>query len=145
MDLGETKNEKMLRAAAEMHGVDAKSGMWQLDSSFVGRYAEQDAAVTLRLWDRLRIDIVAEECSSIFQLESSLLPVLLDMKQRGVRVDTDKAEQVKKELLSREKTLLKEIKEETGVTVEPWVATSCLLYTSPSPRDGLLSRMPSSA
>src|SRR5680860_1214431 len=27
-------------------------------------------------------------------------------------------------------------------TVLPW---SCLLYTSPSPRDGLLSRMPSSA
>ena len=25
------------------------------------------------------------------------------------------------------------------------VAHSCLLYTSPSPRDGLLSRMPSSA
>ena len=25
------------------------------------------------------------------------------------------------------------------------VLTSCLLYTSPSPRDGLLSRMPSSA
>ena len=25
------------------------------------------------------------------------------------------------------------------------VDTSCLLYTSPSPRDGLLSRMPSSA
>ena len=24
-------------------------------------------------------------------------------------------------------------------------STSCLLYTSPSPRDGLLSRMPSSA
>ena len=28
----------------------------------------------------------------------------------------------------------------------PWVnAQTCLLYTSPSPRDGLLSRMPSSA
>ena len=26
-----------------------------------------------------------------------------------------------------------------------WVAERCLLYTSPSPRDGLLSRMPSSA
>ena len=26
-----------------------------------------------------------------------------------------------------------------------WVDNSCLLYTSPSPRDGLLSRMPSSA
>ena len=27
----------------------------------------------------------------------------------------------------------------------PGVASDCLLYTSPSPRDGLLSRMPSSA
>ena len=27
----------------------------------------------------------------------------------------------------------------------PYPASSCLLYTSPSPRDGLLSRMPSSA
>ena len=28
---------------------------------------------------------------------------------------------------------------------EPEVIEACLLYTSPSPRDGLLSRMPSSA
>ena len=28
---------------------------------------------------------------------------------------------------------------------DPVVTSSCLLYTSPSPRDGLLSRMPSSA
>ena len=28
---------------------------------------------------------------------------------------------------------------------ETYVDLSCLLYTSPSPRDGLLSRMPSSA
>ena len=28
---------------------------------------------------------------------------------------------------------------------EPFTIGSCLLYTSPSPRDGLLSRMPSSA
>ena len=30
-------------------------------------------------------------------------------------------------------------------TADPYVTDSCLLYTSPSPRDGLLSRMPSSA
>ena len=28
---------------------------------------------------------------------------------------------------------------------QPDIETPCLLYTSPSPRDGLLSRMPSSA
>ena len=34
-----------------------------------------------------------------------------------------------------------------AVPVKPWMKRSgcCLLYTSPSPRDGLLSRMPSSA
>ena len=32
-----------------------------------------------------------------------------------------------------------------GSVLSPNVPTSCLLYTSPSPRDGLLSRMPSSA
>ena len=34
------------------------------------------------------------------------------------------------------------VKEDLGITLE---YIPCLLYTSPSPRDGLLSRMPSSA
>ena len=34
---------------------------------------------------------------------------------------------------------------ETVGTRPLWISPSCLLYTSPSPRDGLLSRMPSSA
>ena len=35
-----------------------------------------------------------------------------------------------------------------GITIHSWAGITphtCLLYTSPSPRDGLLSRMPSSA
>ena len=40
----------------------------------------------------------------------------------------------------REKGLIKEIKSDNTP-----VSNGCLLYTSPSPRDGLLSRMPSSA
>src|SRR5680860_618095 len=42
------------------------------------------------------------------------------------------------------RALLREAGEHEGL-VEPLFAYSCLLYTSPSPRDGLLSRMPSSA
>ena len=79
--LSEFKNEKMLRQAAEYFGVDPKSGMWQLPSQFVGPYAEQDAAVTLRLWDRLEQELREDECTGIFELESSLTPLLLDMKR----------------------------------------------------------------
>ena len=32
-----------------------------------------------------------------------------------------------------------------GSSAAGYLAMACLLYTSPSPRDGLLSRMPSSA
>jgi DNA polymerase I-like protein with 3'-5' exonuclease and polymerase domains len=46
------------------------------------------------------------------------------MKTTGVRVDIDRAEQTKKELSKREKVLLEEVKKETGVSIEPWVATS---------------------
>ena len=122
--LSERKDEKILRSAAEEFGVNAKSEMFRLPSRYVGPYAEQDAAVTLRLWERLRTDLVKDECTSIFELETSLIPVLLDMKTKGVRVDMDRAEQTKKELTARERALLKEVKEETGVAIEPLVATS---------------------
>ena len=38
-----------------------------------------------------------------------------------------------------------ELKKVTWPTKQELIANTCLLYTSPSPRDGLLSRMPSSA
>ena len=40
---------------------------------------------------------------------------------------------------------LRETMEETGSEAKVIMPYTCLLYTSPSPRDGLLSRMPSSA
>mgnify|MGYP003111272001 FL=1 len=122
--LGTYKDEKMLKSAAEEFGVDPKSGMWKLPPRYVGAYAEHDAAITLKLWDVLRKDITKEECSGIFELETRLTPLLLDMKTTGVRVDLNKAEQVKKELTTLEKSLVDEIVKETGVTIEPWVATS---------------------
>ena len=43
------------------------------------------------------------------------------------------------------KVPLKIVEQQYGGDVKSEVYTNCLLYTSPSPRDGLLSRMPSSA
>ena len=122
--LGEFKDEKLLKSAADEFGVDPKSGMWKLPPRYVGKYAEQDALITLKLWDNLRKKITQEECSSIFELETSLLPVLFEMKTKGVRVDVDKAHKTKKDLTKIEKSLIDEIVKETGVVVEPWVATS---------------------
>ena len=122
--LKESKSETFLREAAKEWSVDPKAELWKLPASHVGEYAEQDAAVTLRLWHHLRKEITANNLLNIFELETDLFPVLFDMKQKGVRVDLDKAEKIKNDLWSQEKKLRKEIQKLSGHFVEVWSAAS---------------------
>ena len=98
--LQESKSEAQLYEAAKMWGLDPKGELWKLPASHVGEYAEQDAAVTLRLWHYLDIEIKKQNLSNIFELETDLFPVLFKMKQKGVRVDLEKAEKIKNDLLA---------------------------------------------
>jgi len=122
--LGETKNEKILRLEAKGWGLNAKADMWRLPPKFVGEYAEQDAALTLKLWKHFETELNKNELTHIFELETSLIPLMLEMRSRGVRVDLDQAEKTKKDLAKREQQIKDDIKRKTGIRVEPWVATS---------------------
>jgi len=122
--LQESKSETQLYEAAKMWGLDPKGELWKLPASHVGEYAEQDAAVTLRLWHYLDIEIKKQNLTNIFQLETDLFPVLFDMKQKGVRVDLEKAEGIKNDLLAKENKILRSIRKLSGVDVEVWAATS---------------------
>ena len=51
---GERKDESLLREAAHSFGVDPKAEMWKLPANYVGPYAEQDAVLTLKLWQVLK-------------------------------------------------------------------------------------------
>ncbi len=122
--LKETKSEALLYEAAKEWGVNAKAEMWKLPAMYVGPYAEQDADLTLRLWQFFKVEIIKQELSSIFELETRLFPCLLDMKTKGVRVDLEKAEKIKKDLQKKEDFLLFQIKKDTGVDVDIWAAVS---------------------
>ena len=122
--LNEKKDEKTLRAAATDFGLDPKGEMWKLHPRFVGAYAEKDAELTLRLWNQFRIELEQQSLMTVFDLETDLIPVLLDMREKGVKVDVDKAEQTKKDLKDLKQAVLRDIEHDTGITVEPWVATS---------------------
>ena len=122
--LGRRKQEQDLRLAASQHGVDAKSEMWRLQPARVALYAETDAVLTLDLWKVLHKKLDDDGCLSILDLETSLVPVVFEMRKKGVRVDLEKAHKTKKFLLRKEKALLKEVKDETGVDLEPWNARS---------------------
>ena len=122
--LNEKKDEKTLRAVATDFGLDPKGEMWKLHPRFVGAYAEKDAELTLRLWNQFRVELEQQSLMTVFDLETDLIPVLLDMREKGVKVDVDKAEQTKKDLRSLKEAVLRDIEHDTGITVEPWVATS---------------------
>ena len=122
--LGQRKAEEDLRRAASQHGVDAKAEMWKLPAERVANYAEMDATLTLSLWNVLHKKLVEDDCEKILETELALLPMIFEMKRRGVRVDVDKAEQTKKLLQGKEDKLLKEVKDEADIHLEPWNAKS---------------------
>lgn len=122
--LQETKDESLLEEAAQAYGVNPKSEMYKLPPQYVGPYAEQDAALTFRLWQLFKKGIREENIEEIYALETSLLPVLIEMRQRGVRIDLNRAEEVNKKLLKQEEQILNEIKRLYGVRPELWAAAS---------------------
>ena len=122
--VGMGKDESILQAAAKEYGLDAKKDMWRLPAMFVGQYAERDAESTLKLWKRLETELYQEELWDIFNLETKLFPCLVDMRFKGVRVDLDKADKIKKSLINKEQKIINKIKDLTGIEVEIMAARS---------------------
>jgi DNA polymerase I-like protein with 3'-5' exonuclease and polymerase domains len=118
------KDEAVLQAAAKEYGIDAKKDMWKLPSMFVGQYAERDAESTLKLWHRMKVELSDQDLWTIFETETRLFPCLVDMRFKGVRVDVEKADKIKKELMDKENKIINKIKDLTGVSVELWAASS---------------------
>jgi DNA polymerase I-like protein with 3'-5' exonuclease and polymerase domains len=122
--LSKTKSEKNLTEAARDFGVDPKAELWKLPSMHVGPYAEVDAELTLELWNFFKPLITKEDLWSVVDLELDVLPVLIDMTWKGVRIDQNRVERTRDFLLKEEKAMLAKIKHITGMNVEVWAAQS---------------------
>jgi DNA polymerase I-like protein with 3'-5' exonuclease and polymerase domains len=120
----EKKDESLLQNAALSFGVNPKSEMYKLPSKFVGPYGEQDAALTLKLWQKLKIEIQEQGLEKILDMECRLIPLLLEMRWRGVRIDEQKADDVSKKLSIEEQKLQVEIKRKYGAEVNLWANAS---------------------
>jgi len=120
----EKKDESLLQDAALAFGINPKSEMYKLHAKYVGPYGEQDAALTLKLWNKLKLEIAEQELERILEMESKLIPLLLEMRWRGVRVDEEKAEVVSKHLSTEEQKIQVEIKRKYGSDVNLWANAS---------------------
>ena len=122
--LKEVKSEQGLRDAAADFNVHAKKELWKLPAMYVGDYAEQDAALTLKLWQHFKTVLRKEEVEHIFNLETELLPILINLTKKGIRFDGDRASRLIEEMRTKEEDLLAQIAKIGGSKVDIWAAAS---------------------
>lgn len=116
--LGERKQGNILEDFGKEHGFKAIEKMHLVPVEYVGIYAEQDTRLTLKLWEVLRVEIQKQGLTDVFNLETDLLRLLLEMRWKGVRVDLEKAEKTKKFFKSEEQKIYTNIKNETGIKID---------------------------
>ena len=123
--LGVGKNEELLLSAAKAFGLkNHKRDLYKLPARYAGSYAEDDAKLAYSILPRQLKLLEKEGLLELFDMECGLIPLLLKMRQRGVRVDLDRAEQVGKIFENKKKAIDKELKSISGVDVEIWAASS---------------------
>jgi DNA polymerase I-like protein with 3'-5' exonuclease and polymerase domains len=118
------KDETILRQAVEALGAKVgkrknrpQAHIWRLPARFVGAYAEADAANTMALFESLNPILDQEGTRGAYRLEVDLLPMVLEMRLRGVRIDVPAAEQARDLLLQRRDVIFAELSEKLGTGV----------------------------
>ena len=117
------KDETVLREAVKAAGFKVtkqspvQSHIWQMPARVVGPYAKADAANTLALFESLNPVLDMEGTRDAYRLECDLLPMVSEMRRRGIRVDTAAAEQARDLLLQKRDAVFAELSEKLGASV----------------------------
>lgn len=111
------KDETLLREVAQAYGLDPKQDLWRLPARFVAAYGVRDVRLPLQLLRRQEKDIDEQNLWEVYNLESRLLPVLVKMRRRGVRIDFEKLDKIEQWALAKETEKLKQVHLITGINI----------------------------
>jgi DNA polymerase I-like protein with 3'-5' exonuclease and polymerase domains len=105
---------------------DVMGNLKQLPGAVIAPYASTDARITYDVYNVLLPKILDEGLLTVHELESALIPMSVEMKRRGIRVNVDEAARVSDDIKNRRMPELQdEIKRQTGIHVEPWEGETC--------------------
>lgn len=94
---------------------DPRSDLWRVPPKHVGRYAEADAVLPVQIIQKQLQQLEEESLMGIFEMETIVTQLLLDMRLIGVPVNIAKAELLLKDLQRREKEWQAELDRIAGV------------------------------
>lgn len=112
--LGENKDTSLLyQWCAEAYGgevnADQRANIWRAPPSLVGPYAEQDARLPLRtLREQWRI-LQERGMVPILEMECRLIPLLLQMRKHGCRINLARRQEIDDELTLKIDALQQEL------------------------------------
>lgn len=108
----------------DLYGPGYIENMDLVDPGHAGLYCERDCTLAWEVYDRQCPDIEAQGLRPLFDMESRLTPLLLQMRQNGVRVDMARAQQNYDETQRILAAALARMRELVGFGVEIWAADS---------------------
>lgn len=111
------KDESHLREAAVRYGLRAKADLWKLPARHVGAYGEQDVRLPLNLLRRQEKQIDDQDLWRVYDLESRVLPILVQMTRRGVKVDQAQLDKVEAWARAQEEEATAKVRALSGVPI----------------------------
>ncbi len=124
--LGEGKrDETMARWLTAAYGADnIKANIYRAPPQVVAPYGISDIDLPLRIFIDQKRELEDQKLWPLFELESKLTTLLLKMRQRGVRVNINKAEHLRDVLGVKYDTAMAKIKHITGHEPDIWASDS---------------------
>lgn len=121
--LGEGKESNLLYDwCSKYYGGPAngkqRANIYRSPPRLVGPYAESDADLPLRVASVVYPLLVREGLFHLFQMECALIPMLIEMRFAGVRVDVAKAEELRELLAGRAAEEQKKLRHIVGFDVD---------------------------
>ena len=108
----------------ELYGPGYIENMHNVDAGHAAEYGERDTTLPWEVLDEQYKGLESQGLVDLFHLESRLTPLLVQMRQEGVRVDIDAAERAWEMTKVETKKAAEEIKRIAGFYVEPWSSES---------------------
>jgi DNA polymerase I-like protein with 3'-5' exonuclease and polymerase domains len=110
LDIPGKDDALLIDAAAAYFGAktnrEVKENLYRLPARYVGPYGEGDAVSTLEAFELIYPMMEKDDLLRAYQLEIDIMPLVLEMRKRGIPIDVDFALQAQKELFRQREEIL---------------------------------------
>jgi len=123
LGVGKLGEEMDAWLVAKFGKKNPRNNIWRAPPEVVAPYALSDVDLPLRIFfEHQKPELEKQNLWKLFELESKLIPILVAMRRRGVRVDLDRAQQAYDDTGKRYDECIEEIRRLSDKTVAPWKA-----------------------